>query len=68
MCTVTMAADHEDPRGKEQLFVWMTIIWCGVAIWPVYKWVAVAQGPYFAWVSIATVLQISITWMNWGKA
>jgi len=21
--------------------------------------------PYFVWVSIATVLQLSITWMNW---
>ena len=29
-------------------------------------WVAVAQVPYFLWVSIATVLQLSITWMNWG--
>ena len=24
-----------------------------------------AQVPYFIWVSIATVLQLSITWMNW---
>jgi len=24
----------------------------------------VAQVPYFIWVSIATVLQLSITWMN----
>ena len=27
-------------------------------------WVALAQVPYFVWVSIATVLQLSITWMN----
>ena len=26
---------------------------------------AAAQVPYFVWVSIATVLQLSITWMNW---
>ena len=26
----------------------------------------VAQVPYFIWVSIATVLQLSITWMNRG--
>ena len=49
------------------VIVWATIIWCVVAIWPVHKWVAVAQGPYFVWVSIATVLQLSITWMNWGR-
>ncbi len=50
------------------VIVWTTIIWCVIAVWPVYKWVAVAQGPYFVWVSIATVLQMSITWMNWGKS
>ena len=48
------------------LIVWATIIWCVVAVWPVYKWVAVAQVPYFVWVSIATVIQVSITAMNWG--
>jgi translocator protein len=47
------------------LIVWVTILWCVIAVWPVYKWVAVAQVPYFVWVSIATVLQVSITAMNW---
>ena len=28
----------------------------------------IAQGPYFVWVSIATVLQLSITAMNWGRS
>jgi benzodiazapine receptor len=49
------------------LIVWATIIWCVVVAWPVFKWVAVAQGPYFVWVSLATVLQLSITAMNWGR-
>ncbi len=26
-----------------------------------------AQIPYFVWVSLATVLQLSITVMNWGR-
>lgn len=47
--------------------VWATIIWCVLAVWPHHRWVAFAQGPYFAWVSIATVIQLSITWMNWGR-
>ena len=47
------------------LVVWSTIIWMTVAIWPCYKLVAVAQLPYLLWVSIATVLQLSITVMNW---
>jgi tryptophan-rich sensory protein len=48
--------------------VWATIIWCVIAVWPYHKWVAVAQVPYFVWVSLATVLQLSITLMNWGKS
>ena len=47
------------------LVVWATIIWCVVAVWPHYKWVAVAQVPSFVCVSVATVLQLSITAMNW---
>lgn len=46
------------------VIVWATILWCVIVVWPVYKWVAMAQAPYFVWVSIATVLQLSITWMN----
>jgi benzodiazapine receptor len=49
------------------LVVWGTIIWMSVAIWPRYRWVSLAQIPYFVWVSLATVLQLSITAMNWGK-
>ncbi len=49
------------------LIVWTTIVWMMAAIWPHYKWIAVAQVPYFVWVSVATVLQLSITWMNWGR-
>lgn len=50
------------------LIVWATILWCMVAVWPHSRWVAVAQVPYFVWVSIATALQLSIMWMNWGRA
>ncbi len=48
------------------VIVWATLIWCIVAIWRHYRWIAIAQGPYLVWVSIATVLQLSITAMNWG--
>ena len=46
------------------LVIWGSIIWLSVAIWKHYRWVAIAQAPYFAWVSVATVLQLSLTWMN----
>jgi translocator protein len=49
------------------LIVWATIIVCAVIVWPAYRWVAVAQVPYFVWVSAATVIQVSITVMNWGS-
>jgi translocator protein len=49
------------------LIVWGTIVWMMVAVWRHYRWVAVAQVPYFVWVSIATVLQLSITVMNWSR-
>lgn len=47
------------------LIVWWTLIWMMVVIGKHHKWVAVAQVPYFVWVSTATILQLSMTWMNW---
>ncbi|MFO0832139.1 MAG: TspO/MBR family protein [Phycisphaerales bacterium] len=47
------------------LVVWVTIPWLALAAWGHARWVSVAQVPYFAWVGTATVLQLSITVMNW---
>ena len=47
--------------------MWGTILWMMFTVWNHALWVAVAQVPYLIWVSIATVLQLSITWMNWGR-
>lgn len=41
-----------------------SIIWCMKSIYPHYKWVAYAQIPYLLWVSFATILQASITYLN----
>ncbi len=49
------------------LIVWGSIIWMAVAAWSHYRWISVLQIPYFVWVSLATVLQFSITAMNWGR-
>ena len=49
------------------LIVWGTIIWMILAVWDHYRWVAVCQLPYLVWVSTATVLQLTITWLNWNK-
>ena len=47
------------------LIVWVTLVW---AIWTIYDiepWIAYALAPYLLWVSFATVLQLTITWLNW---
>jgi benzodiazapine receptor len=40
------------------------LIWLLVTIWNRVRWVAYANLPYLAWVSFATVLQLTITWLN----
>lgn len=47
------------------LLVLGTLIWALVAIYPQLKWVALVNIPYLLWVSFATVLQLTITYLNW---
>lgn len=47
------------------LVVLVTIIWFMVVIWKKYRWVALANIPYLMWVSFATVLQFTVTYLNW---
>ncbi|MFZ2167445.1 MAG: TspO/MBR family protein [Minisyncoccia bacterium] len=42
-----------------------TLAWALVAIYPRARWVALANIPYLAWVTFATVLQLTITYLNW---
>jgi len=46
------------------LLVLGTLVWAVVAIYPYAKWIAYIQIPYLVWVSIATVLQVTITYLN----
>lgn len=46
------------------LLVLGTLIWAIIAIYPHIKWVAYIQAPYLIWICIATVLQITITFLN----
>lgn len=41
-----------------------TLIWAMIAIYPHIKWVAYIQIPYLLWVSFATILQLTITYLN----
>lgn len=46
------------------LLVLGTLIWALVSIWPHIRWVVYANIPYLLWVSFATVLQLTITYLN----
>ncbi len=47
------------------VFVLATLIWAALKIYPYKPWITYIQLPYFLWVSLATVLQITITYLNW---
>ena len=42
-----------------------TLLWAMIAVWPYARWVAIVNIPYLLWGSFATVLQASITYLNW---
>ena len=41
-----------------------TLIWALWAIWPQARWVVYINIPYLAWVCFATVLQLTVTFLN----
>jgi benzodiazapine receptor len=41
-----------------------TLVWAMVSIYPIAPWVTYINIPYLVWVSFATVLQISIYFLN----
>lgn len=47
------------------LLVLGTLIWAMAVIWPHARWIALANIPYLLWVSFATVLQLTVTYLNW---
>ncbi len=46
------------------LFILATLIWSILTAWKHLRWVAVVNIPYLLWVSFATLLQLTITWLN----
>jgi translocator protein len=47
------------------LLVLGTLIWAMIAIYSHAKWITYIQVPYLLWVTFATVLQLTITYLNW---
>jgi len=49
------------------LLVLVTLIWALYAVWnasPELRWVVYVNIPYCLWVTFATVLQLTITYLN----
>lgn len=46
------------------ILVLITLVWAMIAIYPHIKWVALVNIPYFLWVCFATVLQLTISYLN----
>lgn len=48
------------------LLVLITIIWMFQTLWKYekFRWIIYTNIPYLLWVSFATVLQLTITWLN----
>jgi tryptophan-rich sensory protein len=46
------------------LLVLGTLIWAMVIIYPYFKWIALINIPYLLWVLFATVLQLTVTYLN----
>ena len=46
------------------LCVLVTLVWAMTAIYPHRKWIAYMQVPDVLWVSFATILQLTVTFLN----
>jgi len=46
------------------LLVLGTLIWSMIAIYPYAKWITYIQIPYLIWVSFASILQLTVTYLN----
>ena len=47
------------------VFILATLLWALIVIYPYIPWILYSNIPYFLWVSFATILQITITFLNW---
>ena len=47
------------------LLITATLVWGMAAIYKHEKWLTYIQIPYLLWVSFATVLQLTVTYLNW---
>ena len=46
------------------LIVLGTVVWAGIVVYPYFPWVVYVNIPYLLWVSFASILQLTITYLN----
>lgn len=46
------------------ILVLLTLLWAMFAIYPIAPWIVLINIPYLLWVSFATVLQLTVTYLN----
>ena len=46
------------------ILVLATLVWAMFAVYPLIPWVALVNIPYLIWVCFATILQLTITYLN----
>jgi tryptophan-rich sensory protein len=46
------------------VLVLVTLMWAIVAVYPRARWISFLQLPYLLWVAFATVLQLTVTYLN----
>ena len=49
------------------LLVLFTLIWAMTVIFPFASWITYTNIPYLLWVFFATILQLTVTILNWQK-
>lgn len=62
--TIQFGLQNNFLAALDILLVLGTLVWAMVAIFPYAKWISYIQIPYLLWVSFATVLQLTITFLN----
>ena len=50
--------------GIDIVLVLGTLLWAMVVIYPYARWITYVQIPYLLWVSFATILQLTILYLN----
>jgi len=62
--TIQFGLKNNQLAAVDILLTLGTLVWTIAAIYPYAPWIAYMQIPYLLWVSFATVLQLTVTYLN----